>query len=236
MSNILVVESKNDRIFINTFIGFLNLEQNLLISVDDYRELEGSDATKLRTSLEVLKDEAPQIGLEKIGIILDIDNEAESKKLNFINECINHVFQNASRLVTTKEFITVTTDYDDILQVACYFTQVDSAGELETVLKTIKAKNSPHADCLKDWKNCIEQKDCKVTLKEFDKFWLSIYLRYDTCTKEEQKQASKKCSMSGFDYVMKNKQEIWDFHHPVLNDLKQFLQLFVSADESETQH
>ncbi len=32
--------------------------------------------------------------------------------------------------------------------------------------------------------------------------------------------------MNGFDYVMKNKRHIWNFEHEVLNELKEFLQLF----------
>jgi hypothetical protein len=32
--------------------------------------------------------------------------------------------------------------------------------------------------------------------------------------------------MSGFDYVMKNKQHIWNFEHTALDELKEFLKLF----------
>ncbi|GEA27410.1 hypothetical protein MiAbW_01973 [Microcystis aeruginosa NIES-4325] len=32
--------------------------------------------------------------------------------------------------------------------------------------------------------------------------------------------------MKGFDYVMKHKPHIWNFEHEVLNELKEFLQLF----------
>ncbi len=62
--------------------------------------------------------------------------------------------------------------------------------------------------------------------KDFDKFWISNYLRFDTCSTEDKKQAGRKCSMNGFDYVMKNKRYIWNFEHEVLNELKEFLQLF----------
>jgi hypothetical protein len=52
-------------------------------------------------------------------------------------------------------------------------------------------------------------------------------LRYDTCSSQESKQAGNKCSMSGFDYVLKNKSHILDFENPILDDLKNFLRLFV---------
>ena len=66
----------------------------------------------------------------------------------------------------------------------------------------------------------------EISLKEFNKFWVDMYIRFDTCSKSDKKQADRKCSMRGFDYVMTNKAVIWDFEHPVLNDLKKFLGLF----------
>jgi len=62
--------------------------------------------------------------------------------------------------------------------------------------------------------------------KDFDKFWVDIYVRFDTCSKNDKKQAGRKCSMSAFDYVMESKSEIWDLEHPKLDNLKLFLALF----------
>ncbi len=55
-----------------------------------------------------------------------------------------------------------------------------------TVLKAIKSHDSTYADCLNNWKICLEQKNKTIKPKKFDKFWLNIYLRYDCCTKNEQ--------------------------------------------------
>ena len=66
----------------------------------------------------------------------------------------------------------------------------------------------------------------EIKQKDFDKFWINNYLRYDTCLKQDQKQAEKKCSMHGFEYVMEHKKDIWDWAHPALDDLKEFFQLF----------
>lgn len=57
--------------------------------------------------------------------------------------------------------------------------------------------------------------------KEFDKFWVSIYQRYDTCTKTEKKQANRKCVGE-----VSMKKDIWNFEHEKLKDLKIFLHLF----------
>ncbi|MBC6430551.1 hypothetical protein FM036_06805 [Nostoc sp. HG1] len=94
------------------------------------------------------------------------------------------------------------------------------------MLKSIKAQGSVHADCLESWKDCLQNNGEQITVKEFNKFWVDMYIRFDTCSKYEKKQAERKCSMKGFDYVMKNKTAVWNFEHPALNDLKGFLQLF----------
>ena len=76
---------------------------------------------------------------------------------------------------------------------ACYFTNVDGNGELETLLKEIKKKDSTFADCLLEgWQDCLIQKGKKVvtrgqqgdiTDKELLKLWVDFYKRYDTLKK-----------------------------------------------------
>lgn len=122
--------------------------------------------------------------------------------------------------------IPVETDTHIPLQLGCYFTQVNQQGELETVLRAIKTQDSPYADCLETWRDCLKQHHQEISDKAFDKFWLSIYLRYDTCSKEEQKQAGRKCSMSALEYVLREKSHILDFDHPILEAWKGFLRLF----------
>ncbi|MFZ4557967.1 MAG: DUF3226 domain-containing protein, partial [Pseudanabaena sp.] len=120
-------------------------------------------------------------------------------------------------------------DTDDVnlnIQLACYFTNLDGQGELETVLKAIKQKESIHADCLDNWRSCLTSNEKTIKNKDFDKFWVDIYVRFDTCSNNDKKQAGRKCSMKAFDYVMENKSEIWNLDHPKLNNLKEFLGLF----------
>jgi uncharacterized protein YqgV (UPF0045/DUF77 family) len=211
-------------------IRYLNydIEIDTPICIDDYECLEGLNEKRLTNALKALAAEIQKREIQKIGIVIDIDNSSKQDRLDFVNHCLqntNKFIQTAS-LATTSEFITLTTNYGDNIQLACYFTNVEGRGELETFLKIIKTKDSYYADCLEDWKNCLAKKGYEITDKVFDKFWLSIYLRYDTCSKEEQKQVGKKCSMSGFEYVMQHKKEIWDLNHPILDDLKTFLNLF----------
>jgi hypothetical protein len=228
VSNIVIVESKNDAIFMQAMVEKLNcdIQVEKPIYIDDYERLEGLSETKLVTTLKALEADLQKRDIEKIGIIIDIDNYSEAKRLEFVNECIQQVFASET-LSSTKQFIDICGDNGTKAQLACYFTNVGGKGELETLLKAIKARESPHADCLDSWRSCIKEKEGKeIKQKDFDKFWVSIYLRYDTCSIQEQKQGGRKCSMSGFDYVMEHKKDIWDWDNPALEDLKEFFKLF----------
>ncbi|WP_375494224.1 DUF3226 domain-containing protein [uncultured Nostoc sp.] len=223
------MESKNDKYFLQAIIRYLNLNievaSPIIISEEDYRPMDGLNKTKLTNALKDLKADIQKGKIERVGIIIDIDNDRESDRINFINKCVQQAFTEAPLLVKVKEFVNLTLDGLNI-QLACYFTNLDGQGELETVLKNIKSQGSIHADCLESWKKCLQKNGKKISVKDFNKFWVDMYIRFDTCSKSEKKQAERKCSMKGFDYVMTNKTAIWDFEHPALNDLKDFLRLF----------
>jgi len=228
VSNIVIVESKNDRIFMQAMVEKLNCDIQLgtPIYIADYKSLEGLSETELIKALKNLIRKIDQQDIEKIGIIIDIDNCSEQERLKFVDRCIKQVFDEAESLSSTKQFIDICTERGTKAKLACYFTNVGGKGELETLLKAIKARESPHADCLNSWKTCIESQGQQINRKGFDKFWVSIYLRYDTCSDNEQQQAGRKCTMSGFDYVMKHKKDIWNWDNPALDDLKEFFKLF----------
>jgi hypothetical protein len=227
VSNIVIVESKNDAIFMKAMVEKLNCDIQVEppIYIDDYESLEGLSETKLVTTLKALEADLQKRDIEKIGIIIDIDNDSEAERLELVNKCIKEVFESET-LLSTKQFIDICGDNGTNAKLACYFTNVGGKGELETLLKAIKARDSPYADCLDSWQTCIQSQGKEINQKHFDKFWVSIYLRYDTCSNQEQKQAGRKCSMSGFDYVMEHKKDIWDWNNHDLDDLKEFFKLF----------
>ena len=226
MSNIVIVESKNDKFFMQAMVEKINcdIQVEKPIYIDDYEPLEGLNEKKLIITLKDLKADLQKREIEKIGIIIDIDNDSEQERLELVNKCIKEVFN--ATLLSTKQFIDICGDNGTKAKLACYFTNFGGQGELETLLKAIKARESPHADCLNSWKTCIESQGKNISDKDLDKFWVSIYLKYDTCSKQDQKQAERKCSMYGFDYVMEHKKDIWDWDNPALNDLKEFFKLF----------
>ena len=232
--NILIVESKNDKCFFQAIINKLNLDieisNPIRVSDEDYREMEGLNHKKLEDALNNLKANIQKGEIEKVGIIIDIDNDEEENRIKFVDDCIRKVFPDSELLNEVNRFINLNIkDTDDAnlnIQLACYFTNLDGKGELETVLKVIKQKESIHADCLESWRSCLTNNKKTINDKDFDKFWVDIYVRFDTCSKKDKKQAGRKCSMSAFDYVMENKAEIWNLDHEKLRDLKLFLRLF----------
>ena len=233
MSNLLIVESKNDKIFIEAIIRDLNYDIEIdepICKIDDDECLEGLSEKKLVNALNSLAADIQKKDIQKIGIVIDMDNFSREERLAFIDKCIKQVFQTQASISKIGEFIEILTPNQEAIQLACYFTNVDNRGELETVLKTIKTEDSTFADCLEIWRECLNQQGKSISDKDYDKFWVNLYIRYDTCSRSERKQAERKCSMKNFEYVMENKKAIWDFSHPILAELKAFLNLFVSEN------
>ncbi len=250
VSNRLIVESKNDKFFIQALVNYLNTSsvdfKKIDIEENAYLALDGSDPTKTESGLQKIKDEAQKNPIDKLGIVLDMDYKQPLEWFEIINKAIANIFPLArqNKIEKASDFITVTSEEILDIQVACYLTNVDGTGELETLLKEIKSQDSTYADCLDAWQYCLQQNNKEaISKKDFDKFWVSNYIRFDTCSKNDKKQAKRKCSMleseddkltisgqlkdkSGFKYIMTEKIHIWNFEHPALDELKGFLKLF----------
>jgi hypothetical protein len=229
MSNILIVESKNDKIFIEKLIEILNfdnIEIDEPICVDDYECLDGWSKTAIIRALKSLSVSLPKKNITKIGIVIDQDKHTKEQRLNLINECVDQVFTKSAILNDVSSLIEVKSNFDISLQLGCYFTNVNQQGDLDTLLKAIKTQDSDYADCLESWRNCIKEHEKTISNEDFDKFWVNNYIRFDTCLKKESGQAYRKCSMYNFDYILENKSHIFDFDNPVLDEIKAFLKLF----------
>jgi hypothetical protein len=230
--NKLIVESNNDKIFIEALVQHLHIQAEVdtpMCKIDDFECLDGLSPKKLTIKLEDLLDEVGKKDVAKIGVLIDMDNFDKTQRLIYVRDCLNKALENKGFSILNQgfddinQFLKVTLDEPNTVEIACFFTNLDGKGELETVLKAIKTKDSMYADCLEKWEDCLKQKGKTVSQKEFDKFWVNNYLRYDTCSKDEQKQAGRKCT---FDYAMKHKSHIFDLNSLKLSDLKAFLLLF----------
>jgi len=250
VSNILIVESKNDEFFVKALIEYMNLpyiqvDDHPICQIDDVECMDGLDSKKLEQRLTAISNQLPKRNIESIGIVLDHDGKG-AERIELINKAIHKVFTTEEDILKTGEFISAVAEIGEDkfdISIACYLVNVDENGELETLLKAIKSKESPYADCLEVWRDCIEnrlkagtseEKEKIISKKEFDKFWLNNYIRFDTCSQKERKQAEKKCSIKQFKYVLENKRDIFDFDHPVLRNFKNFLTLFRTLSDKKS--
>ncbi|ANV84287.1 hypothetical protein AWQ21_07760 [Picosynechococcus sp. PCC 7003] len=230
MANILIVESKNDKAFFEALIEKMQINELIVdspINIDNYECLSGLNSDKLTKAIKSLSDSLFKRNISKIGIIIDQDYDSQEEKLKLVNDCLSTVFGDISIIQEVGNLYSLSVQDID-LEIGTYFTNVNNSGELETLLKAIKKSDSTYADCLSSWQNCLKEcmgEEGKLSLKEFDKFWLSIYLRYDTRSKKDSKQAGRKCSVSELEYILKHK-DIFDFEHTLLEDIKNFLKLF----------
>jgi hypothetical protein len=231
MSNLLIVESENDKYFIEALIKHLNIanvevSDALICNIDDFECLGGLSSPKLATTLKAIKLRAKKDAIQKIGILIDIDNKTIIERLTLVNDALKTVFETEVELPTENRLIDYRIDEVQTVQIATYFTNANGEGELETLLKAIKSEDSTHADCLESWQNCLQEKGVRdgegLKQKDFDKFWVQQYVRYDTCTNREQRQAGTKCNNQAA-----MQKPIWDFEHEYLNGLKDFLNLFI---------
>lgn len=221
-NNLLIVESFNDKFFLEALIKHLSKNEidvsPPICSTNDYECLEGLSQEKLSRKLDELKSNLEKHPREKLGIIIDADSQGIDKRIELMNTTLSILCTDVTLSEPNKLFKSNQLG----MEIGCHVMNIDGHGELETVLKTIKNKESIYADCLEKWKECLTKNKKTISDKNFDKFWLNVYQRYDGCTKSEKKQAGKKCS---FEASM-DKADLWDFGHPVLDDLKKFLSLF----------
>jgi hypothetical protein len=216
---ILIVESENDKYFIEVLIQYLALTtvevDTPICNIHDYECLDGLGNFDKR--LTNLKKEIASKGIEKIDILIDADDKGVNERIKFIDTHLKQICLDVN--VTQMNEIHHSDELD--VDFVCCITHVNGKGELETLLKTIKSEDSTYADCLDAWRECLKTNNKEISDKDFDKFWVNNYLRYDTCTKKEQTQADRKCKNE-----IAIKKPIWNFEHEALSDLKAFLQLF----------
>jgi uncharacterized protein YqgV (UPF0045/DUF77 family) len=231
--NILIVESNNDKYFFQSVIKHLNynieIEDSIFLE-KDCRDMDGLNPDKLTKAIKDLKADIQKEDIDRVGIIIDIDRHSETERIKFINDCIVQVFPDTVPLDRVNQFIDLKFD-DCQVQLACYFTNVEGRGELDTVLRAIKCQDSTYADCLESWRECLKNNGKEISDKDFDKFWVANYTRYDTCTKKEKKQAGSKCTLAA---ALQTKAFIWNLEDPILDELKVFFRLFNDSSQENT--
>jgi len=213
VSNLLIVESNGDKYFIEALLNDMNIKlkpTEIVCSINDYECLGGIDEReqkKLEKKLQFISNKIDTGQIEEIdtiGIIFDADKIGIKQRTQDIQDKIDLVFGE-----------------DTKVKFKIYIMNLDGNGELEDILKEIKTKDAPYADCLNSWKKCLEEQNIEITDKIFNKFWINNYIMYDTCSNAKHRGNKNKYCI--FEYAMKSK-DIWNFNHPTLDKLKEFLQ------------
>ncbi len=205
MSNLLILESENDKFFIEALVKYLNLDIELgkpICNIDEYECIGG--ISRLSERLKALTTKILKGDIDKIGIIFDADKVGIEDRKKQIQIEIEKLKENLDD------------DFNNI-EFKIFILNKNGFGELETVLKHIKSKDSTIADCLNAWQKCLPNSE-KLNQKEFDKFWIQIYQRYDCCSKREKKRAGEKCNNE-----ISFTKDIYDLDNVILEDLKIFL-------------
>jgi hypothetical protein len=134
--NILIVESKNDRAFIEAVIRTLKLQIQVAVdapicSIEDFECLEGLNLEKLKVKFEDVFGEVAKKGIDKIGIILDLDQETTENRLRLINEALKIALKNVfdftqeALLVAENQLVIIQVNENTQFALACHFTKVD---------------------------------------------------------------------------------------------------------------
>lgn len=213
--NKIIVESHNDKYFIQRILEKLELIDieisEPICNIDEFICLDGMG--NLEKKLRDIKlDE-----LDKLGIVIDADEVGIEKRIDEIN----NIFQKVGIHIKFENINEFKKDIKNNIEISCHILHTNGSGDLDTILKKIATGDSPFADCLDAWRMCLKEKNEDVADKVFLKFWVNNYLKFDTCTKEEQKQSFKKCN---FEKALVK--DVWDFENPALDSLKDFLKLF----------
>jgi hypothetical protein len=223
VANVMIVESQDDEAFLRAIIEHINESNHLTITIVEFYILDGIERENYRSleqRLKRLNNTLLKDDIQKIGIVLDLDEQTREERLALVSQCIQRVFREAVRIDDTQKLFQLNASTNT--QIGCHFLHVNEQGELETVLREIKTQDSPHADCVEAWRFCLAQKNIDINRKKIDKLWIQNYIREDTPSQNEKREAKKYCNLS---HAL-TKKDIWNFEHEVLNELKEFLQLF----------
>lgn len=202
MRNVIIVEGKTDKEFISQLV---DSAQILTFKVETLQGQAG-----LAESLDTIARRVIKQEIDKIGIILDLDDFTVETRIQWVNKYLMEVFNCEITEANTATKI----QYQGVeFQIACHFISPN----LDVLLKQIAAKPSPQADCLHA---CLESQ-AHIKQKEKEKAWPLYYMRWDICDVKERENGAKHVNFSHT-----YSKGAWNLEAPILEDLKAFLALF----------
>ena len=251
--NILIVESFNDKSFIELLLSDLNLTQNTLteaIEIIDLHKFPDPDnpVNELRgkknigkrlSSLYIdLRNRTDYKDVNKVGIILDMDDDTMEQNLELVNTAIEYAFRINAGLSSESQQTMIEIPLDRLneftIEISCFFTKgLAGKGNLETILYEIRRNPDipvPYADCLALWRDCVSSSDSRIQVSPgvYQKMWADNFLRakaYELSSKD------RKSIINDFEdkkhrIIERLGKEIFDLNHAALASMRTYLSLF----------
>ena len=235
---IVIVEDKSDKYIFEAILRHIQKQDNIEVVPDSFQEIEfipKSDEsnplvpTALIMALDSLKTEFAKENVTRVGIVRDMDLNTVESRLLLVNNAMKGAYEIISGEINkVNELITINliakdTRREYTIDFACHFVNLNGTGEIEDILKAIKVKDSPVADCIDEHlTTCLMGSTQELKKKELVKLWLNNYIRFDTLQSNERKE--KNTSMEN---VMKTRTALFDFSSKLkeLEELKGFLKM-----------
>lgn len=260
----LIVESSNDEAVFKALVKNLQQTDKIEVKNTDVEQIdfektsanEEQEAEALKKALISIFPKVAKGGYDKIGIIWDMDDFYADKTYPQTNDRIqyrisqmNTAIQNAIKelplySVMFENTLTATNQFENLIvqgvkiTIGCYFVHYQGKGELEDLLKAIKSKPSPIADCvIESLPNCLAKKEGEkqATEKEKVKIWKEFYVRYDTLPDDiilkpkSSKQRTE--ALTKWENVMEKRPYIFDFDKNEVTELKELKDFLIKLVE-----
>ncbi len=239
----IIVEADGDKYTFEAIIRHIKLQNKLSVTATpdiDWTPIskEGYPSSSLIKGLKDLLSDIRSEKYDKVAIVRDLDLDDKEGMLKVINHALSTAFSSEAKTSIIEDvntlvpftFTQYNTEEPVTVQFACYFIHKINEngvaqGEMEDILKAIKAKPSPIADCVDmHLPECLDiSKENRLTEKQLVKLWINNYQRYDTLTQKLRKDGKQTTTK----YIMENRPEIYDFDKnlPEFNELKAFLKM-----------
>lgn len=236
LHSILLVEGSNDKYFFEALLKYLKVPDSRtdVNSIVEYPKIGGCDIKSITNALSTLKTDLRNKPVERLGIILDIDDSSVKDRIHLINDAVNNssisefgipIFSAENQSVVFK-----VNEYRSITFNIYFIKDKNGKGNLESLLQSIITVEPLAADCLEQWKKCAEANKRSVKQSDFLKEWIKFYLRYDYCNPRElNRHVSDNCTVekSLTNMSVDDKPKAWNFESDLLDDLKKYLSNFL---------
>ena len=235
---IIIVEDNNDKFTFEAIIRHMRLSDNLLVRDAPYPDIDwevvsaeknAEQPTRLIAVFEGLRNDIRNETYDKIAIIQDIDNNSKENRLLLVNTAFEAAYPAEYQEITDTNILVPFSFIEDVegveerltVHVACHFVGLTKngikQGEIEDILKAVKAQPSPLADCIDEHlPECMKVSAEELRDKDLVKGWINNYQRYNTLQKKERNEKATK-----WENVMGKRADIFDFNRDEVADLKE---------------